>query len=94
MKQAMSASDVAKSLMRDDKSSGDSKTSKDENKEVKKLKELLEVKEKELAKSKANEDAVKKQAKSLTEEYDRLMTEHQTLVKKQKKVEGESKKDS
>ena len=93
MKQAKSASDAAKSLMKDDKSSGD-KSSGGENKDVSKLKEMLAQSERDLAKARSNEDAVKKQAKNLTEEYDRLTSEHQALIKKLKKVEGENKKDS
>lgn len=92
MKQAKSASDAAKNLMKDDKSSGD-KSSGGDNKDVAKLKELLREKEKELAKAKSNEEALKKQAKNLTDEYDRLNLEHQKVLKKQK-VDGESKKDS
>lgn len=93
MKQAKSASEAAKTLMKGEKAAGD-KSSGGENKEVAKLKEKIQEYEKELSKSKSNEEAVKKQAKNLTEEYDRLMSEHQALVKKAKKVEGESKKDS
>ena len=88
MKQAKSASDAANKALRDEKSSGDKP-----NSEVTKLKKQLDEIEKELAKSKSNEEAIKKQAKNLTDEYDRLMSEHQKVLKKQK-VEGESKKDS
>lgn len=91
MKQAKSASEAAQSLMKDDKSSGGDKSASD--KEVSKLKELLEEKESELAKAKSSEDALKKQAKSLTDEYDRLTAEHQKVLKKQK-AEGDSKKDN
>lgn len=94
MKQAKSASDAAKSMLKDDKSAGDKSSSGGQNKEVSKLKELLEAKEKELAKAKASEDVIKKQAKNLTDEYDRLMEEHKALQAKQKKVEGESKKNN
>lgn len=90
MRQAKSASDAAKNLMKDEKSSGDKSG---ESKEVKKLKELLQDKEKELSKLQSNVDALKRQAANLTEEYDRLNTEHQKVVKA-KKVEGESKKDN
>lgn len=94
MKQAKSASDAAKNLMgKDDKSSGD-KTKEGEPKEVAKLKELLKEKEKELTKAKSNEEAIKKQAKNLTEEYDRLANEHKALQSKQNKVAGENKKNS
>lgn len=93
MKQAKSASDAAKNLMSDDGKSGD-KASKGDSKELAKLKGLLEEKEKELSKAKSNEEAVKKQAKNLTNEYERLMEEHQKVLKKQQKVEGEAKKDS
>lgn len=97
MKQAKSASDAAKGLMKDssnkDRASGDK--SSGDNKEISKLQELLKEKEKELSKAKSNEEVLKKQAKNLTEEYDRLTAEHQTLLKKQKKIDsGESKKDS
>ena len=64
-----------------------------ENKEITKLKESLQEKEKELAKAKSSEDAMKKQANNLTEEYDRLMKEHQKVLKKMK-TDVESKKDS
>lgn len=91
MRQAKSASDAAKSLMKDEKSSGDK--SPVDNNETKKLKEQLQEKDKELSKLKSNVDALKRQAANLTEEYDRLNTEHQKVVKA-KKVEGESKKDN
>lgn len=92
MKQAKSASDAAKSLMgKDDKSSGDKSSGVDE---LGKLKELLKTKEKELEKAKSSEEALKKQADNLTKEYDRLNVELSSIVKKQKKVENESKKDS
>lgn len=91
MKQAKGASDVAKNLMKGDRSSGDKSVGDGDNKEVKKLRELLEEKEKELNKAKSNEEAVKKQAKNLTDEYDRLMAEHKNVLKKQS---VESKKDS
>lgn len=91
MKQARGAADAAKSMLKDDKSTSGDKTSRD--KEVTELKELLKKKEKELAKAVANEEAVKKQAKNLTEEYDRLTSEHQKLLKKQY-VDGDNKKDN
>lgn len=92
MKQAKSASEAAKLNWKDDKSSAGDKSG-DVNKEIAKLKELLKEKEKELSKAKSNEDALKKQAQNLTDEYDRLSAEHQKVLKKQK-VEGESKKDN
>ena len=85
MKQAKSASDAAKSMMKEDKSGGD-KSGKDP------AKELLKAKEAELAKAKSSEEALRKQAKNLTEEYDRLMSEHRALQKKVKADES-SKKD-
>lgn len=91
MKQAKGASEAAKSLMKDDKSTGGDKASRD--KEVAELKEQLKKKEKELAKAISNEEAVKKQAKNLTEEYDRLTNEHQKLLKKQY-ADGDNKKDN
>lgn len=91
MKQAKSASEAAKNLMKDDKSGGDKLLSASDDKESSKLRELLKEKEKELAKSKSNEEAMRKQSQNLTEEYDRLMSEHQKVLKKQKA--GESKKD-
>lgn len=91
MKQAKSASDVAKNLMKDDKSGGDK--SSGDNKELAKLNKLLEEKQKELSKAKSNEEALMKQAKNLTEEYDRLTAEHQKVLKKQR-ADGDSKKDN
>lgn len=91
MKQAKSASDAAKSMIKDDKPSAD--RSSGESKEVKKLKEQMEEKEKELQKLRSNVDALKRQATNLTEEYDRLNAEHQKVIKS-KKAEGESKKDN
>uniref|UniRef100_A0A6G1SKY8 Endoplasmic reticulum transmembrane protein n=1 Tax=Aceria tosichella TaxID=561515 RepID=A0A6G1SKY8_9ACAR len=92
MKQAKGASEAAKSMMKDEKSAaGGDKASRD--KEVAELKELLKKKEKELAKALSNEEAVKKQAKNLTEEYDRLTSEHQKLLKKQY-ADGDNKKDN
>lgn len=93
MKQAKSASEACQNLMKDDKSGGD-KSKGGENKELTKLKELLKETETKLSKALANEEAVKKQAKNLTEEYDRLTSEHQKVLKQQKKVESENKKDS
>lgn len=97
IKQAKSASAAAKGLMKDSSSkdeTGGDKSSSD-NKDISKLKELLQEREKELSKAKSNEETLKKQAKNLTEEYDRLTTEHQALSKKLKKIEsGETKKDS
>ena len=90
MKQAQSASAAAKSMMKDEKSSGDTKTSN--TKEISELKELLKKKEKELASALSSEEALKKQAKSLEEEYDRLTSEHQKLLKKQY-ADGDNKKD-
>jgi B-cell receptor-associated protein 31 len=95
MKQASGASDAAEKMMKDMKdikSTGGDKTSK-ADKEAAELKELLKKKEKELAKAVANEEAVKKQAKSLEEEYDRLTAEHQKLLKKQY-ADGDNKKDN
>jgi len=89
MKQAKSASDAAKSLMNDSKSSGDKSGDKSE---ITSLKEKLKEKERELSKAKSDVEAMEKQSKNLTEEYDRLMSEHQKLSKT--KVSSESKKDS
>lgn len=93
MKQAKSASDAAQSMMKGEKSSGGGDKSSEVNKEVEKLKDILKEKEKELSKAKSNEEALKKQAQSLTDEYDRLTAEHQQVLKKQK-AEGDSKKDN
>lgn len=93
MKQAKSASDAAKNLMGSDDSSGD-KASTGNNKELAKLKALLEEKEKELSKAKSNAEAMKKQATNFTAEYDRLMEEHRLVLKKEAKAKGEAKKDS
>lgn len=94
MKQAKSASDAAKNLMDNDGKSGGDKSSSVGDKELPKLKELLKTKEKELEKAKSSEEALKRQADNLTKEYDRLNVEFSSLVKKQKKVEGDSKKDN
>ena len=91
MKQAKGAAEAAKSMLKDDKSGGRDQSARD--KEVAELKDLLKKKEKELAKACANEEAVKKQAKNLTEEYDRLTSEHQKLLKKQY-TDGDNKKDN
>lgn len=92
MKQAKSASDAAKSMMGDDKTSGE-KSPGGDSKELSKLKDLLQEKEKELNKAKSSEKAIKKQAESLEKEYDRLMSEHQKILKKVE-VGTEKKKDS
>lgn len=89
IKQAKSASDAAKSMFKDDKSSGDKSS---ESKETSELKKSLKEKESELQKAKANEEALRKQAKNLTDEYDRLTSEHQTLLKKVN-ASSDSKKD-
>lgn len=93
MKQAKSASEAAKAAMKDnsgksssgDKSSGDSK-------EIAELKKQLKEKEAELVKSQTNEEALKKQAKNISDEYDRLNKE----LKKQQSVSSSSgeKKDN
>lgn len=90
MKQAKSASEAAKSLMGDGKSSGDKSG---DGKELAKLKEQLKEREQELSKARSDVAAMEKQSKNLTEEYDRLMGEHQKVLKKNK-VDSESKKDS
>lgn len=89
MKQAKSASDAAKSLMGDSKPSDKS----GDDKELTKLKEQLKEKDRELSRAKSDVEAMEKQSKNLTEEYDRLMDEHQKVLKKGK-VESESKKES
>lgn len=96
LKQAKSASAVAENLMKEGEKgfAGDKKSAGSDNKEIEKLRQQLKDKEAELSKAKGSEEALKKQAKNLTEEYDRLTSEHQVLLKKQKKIEGESKKDS
>jgi len=76
LKQAQSASAAAKSLMTQDKGDGES--------------EALTELRKELELIKADRDAIKSQAESVSKEYDRLMTEHEKL---QKTVGNESKKD-
>jgi len=76
LKQAQSASAAAKSLLTKDKEDGES--------------EALTELRKELELIKADRDAIKSQAESVSKEYDRLMTEHEKL---QKTVGNESKKD-
>uniref|UniRef100_A0A2S2P1T1 Endoplasmic reticulum transmembrane protein n=1 Tax=Schizaphis graminum TaxID=13262 RepID=A0A2S2P1T1_SCHGA len=77
LKQAQSASAAAKSLLtRDDNGDGES--------------EVLTELRKELELIKADRDAIKSQAESVSKEYDRLMAEHEKL---QKTVGNESKKD-
>lgn len=73
MKQAKSASEAAKAAMKDNKSSGDK--SSGDSKEVSELKKQLKDKEAELIKSQTNEEILKKQAKNISEEYDRLNKE-------------------
>lgn len=89
MKQAKSASEAAKTMLKGDKSSGDKSGSKQDTSETSKL---LKEKESELSRAKSNEEALKKQAKNLTEEYDRLTAEYQALLKKVN-AGGDSKKD-
>lgn len=76
LKQAKSASAAAKSLLTGNKGDGES--------------EVLTELRKELELIKADRDAIKSQAESVSKEYDRLMTEHEKL---QKTVGNESKKD-
>lgn len=83
MKQAKSASAAAENLIKEEKSGGDTK-----------FKQILKEKEAELSKAKSSEESLKKQAKNLTDEYDRLTAEHQVLLKELKKIKGETKKDS
>lgn len=86
MKQAKSASEAAKAVLKDSKTAGDKSG---DSKEVAELKKLLKEKESELTKAKANEEAVKAQAENLTKEYDRLMGE----LRKQKQTTGGKKGD-
>jgi len=75
LKQAKSASAAAKSLLTRDNGDGES--------------EVLTELRKELELIKADRDAIKSQAESVSKEYDRLMAEHEKL---QKTVGNESKK--
>jgi len=78
LKQAQGANKAAQSLLAQKDEVGDG-----ENEAMTKLKKELEL-------IKADRDAIKSQAESVTKEYDRLMVEHEKL---QKTVGNESKKD-
>lgn len=92
MKQAKSASDAAKNMLKDDKS-GDKSPTKGDSDQVATLKSQLKKKEEELLKAKSSEEALTKQAENLTKEYDRLQAELKSMTKKCAAA-GESKKDS
>lgn len=91
LKQAKSASDHSRQLMdqlsgqktqgRDalnDENEGNKKLEKQET-EIRKLKEELALSKEELIKYRVNCDSMKKQAEAVSEEYDRLLVEHDKL---------------
>lgn len=91
LKQAQGASDAAQSLMKG-KNSGDVSAAANEQ-EVKKLrKELADTKE-ELTRIKNDDETLKKQARSVTTEYDRLMKEHSKLQELYDKATSDTRKD-
>lgn len=84
LKQAQSASAVAKSMLK--KSGGKSSSEGEQNaaneahdKEMSELKEKITELKEELEKQKKDKEAVKSQAESVTKEYDRLLKEHAKL---------------
>jgi len=93
VRQAKSASAVAESLMNasDDRKpsrgasvskAGDADQREKHEQEVKKLQLELSESREELIKLRLNCDSIKKQASSVSAEYDRLMKEHESLQKK------------
>ncbi|XP_065830328.1 B-cell receptor-associated protein 31-like [Oscarella lobularis] len=108
IKQATSASDQAQKLMEENEKLRADKLDKEEGKkggetedvekdeiDGEKLRNELERLKEENAKLKSDAEASRKQAKGVSTEYDRLMSEHSILQKKLQDVEGneESKKD-
>lgn len=77
MKQAASASRAAETLLASGDNSGDN--DKNNDTEVKKLKEELKDTRDELSKAKKDVESMKSQAKNISEEYDRLMEEKDKL---------------
>jgi len=82
-KQAVSAGTMNKTLLEENSALKKMTEGKEDLlEEVKKMEELkdqVKAAEKKAATSKADADAMRKQSENLTMEYDRLLTEHQTL---------------
>jgi len=96
LKQAKSASAMSQSLLQGDSSQAtkqskqqpvDSAEASRQEDEIKKLKRELAESREEVVKLRVNSEAVKKQATSVSTEYDRLMKEHEKL---QRQVESGS----
>jgi len=89
IKQAKSASDMAKKLMEDNDKGDD--TANNSKNEIEELRKSLSESKTALRSRDADLDAIKRQAESTNREYDRLTEEYQKL---QKQVESDDKKSS
>lgn len=90
LKQATSASDAARRLMKE-QSSKKGETSMHSKDEVQALQTEINTLKEEMSSLKRDRDALKSQAESVSKEYDRLLGEHEKI---QKKVQsGGDKKD-
>jgi len=93
MKQASSASKIAKDLM-DKKADADSvEASKEHLETIAKLKEELSEAKKEKSLAVKDLDAIKTQSEGIAREYDRLLEEHSQLQDKLAKLEGQQGSD-
>lgn len=88
MQQAKSASDAAQSLLAQTSSVAQNDTNEAHDREINELKQKLTKAEEEIKKLKKSEEAMKSQALSISEEYDRLLNEVSS-----KQGSGEPKKD-
>nr|QBH73435.1 bcr-associated protein [Nicoletia phytophila] len=92
MKQAESASNTARNLMSQNQArSGEAAqnvTNEAHDKEVNELKEKLTEAEKSVKRIQTDRDSMKRQADSVSTEYDRLLEEHRKLQQKMQVLEG------
>ncbi|GFQ67898.1 b-cell receptor-associated protein 31 [Trichonephila clavata] len=97
LKQAQSATETAKNLMkeRDQKDQLESKENKQNEefeKKIKNLEEQLNEKETRLIKTQKDLETLRSQAEGTNREYDRLLKEHEKLQKELEKGSGDSEK--
>jgi len=94
LKQASSASDAARRLMKEqDAKKNAGETSMHSKDEVQALQTEINTLKEEMAAVKRDRDAIKSQATSVSKEYDRLLEEHEKVQKKVQAGGGDKKSD-
>lgn len=94
LKQATSASDAARRLMKEQESKKNSgETSMHSKDEVQALQTEINTLKEEMSSLKRDRDAIKSQAESVSKEYDRLLEEHEKLQRKIQTGGGDKKSD-